>query len=202
MNIEYIGIEGAVLDNAFTGSETLVNLLNKRLKDDNFLNEFVNPGFVDGKYFYRTFDLLEGEVDYKVGVESLHESGLVIRLTCMIDAGINKYNTASSGLLILKDLEVPKFIITGIDAHQNSDLASDDDVVWTIVNKDKTEKLINDLGKRIDETYLVGVKPKDTFLTKAHNHKKTMEVKNELFERLGSFMDYVDSFGYSEEIKM
>ena len=202
MNIQYIGVEGATLDNAFTGSDTLVNLLNKRLKDEVFFNELGNPAYLNNKNFYRTFDLIEGEIDYKVEIESIHEKGMVIELICAVDAGMNKYNTATSGLLILKDDDVPKFIITGIDARENKEMAKKEDIIWTKVNEEITKELISDLGKRIDEPYLVGEKPKDTLLTKNHNQKKMMEVKNKLYERLGYFTDYVNSFETEQEITM
>lgn len=202
MNIQYIGVEGAKLDNAFNGSNTLINLLNKRLKDEVFFNELGNPAYLNNKNFYRTFDLIEGETDYKVEIESIHEKGMVIELICAVDAGMNKYNTATSGLLILKDDDVPKFIITGIDARENKEMAKKEDIIWTKVNEEITKELIGDLGKRIDEPYLVGEKPKDTLLTKNHNQKKMMEVKNKLYERLGYFTDYVNSFETEQEITM
>ena len=49
MNIQYIGGEGAKLDNAFNGSETLVNFLNKRLKDEVFFNELGNTAYLNNK---------------------------------------------------------------------------------------------------------------------------------------------------------
>ena len=202
MNIQYIGVEGAKLDNAFNGSDTLINLLNKRLKDEVFFNELGSPAYLNNKNFYRTFDLIEGETDYKVEIESIHEKGMVIELICAVDAGMNKYNTATSGLLILKDDDVPKFIITGIDARENKEMAKKEDIIWTKVNEEITKELISDLGKRIDEPYLVGEKPKDTLLTKNHNQKKMMEVKNKLYERLGYFTDYVNSFETEQEITM
>ena len=202
MNIQYIGMEGAKLDNAFNGSDTLINLLNKRLKDEVFFNELGNPAYLNNKNFYRTFDLIEGETDYKVEIESIHEKGMVIELICAVDAGMNKYNTATSGLLILKDDDVPKFIITGIDARENKEMAKKEDIIWTKVNEEITKELISDLLKRIDEPYLVGEKPKDTLLTKNHNQKKMMEVKNKLYERLGYFTDYVNSFETEQEITM
>ena len=202
MNIQYIGVEGAKLDNAFNGSNTLINLLNKRLKDEVFFNELGNPAYLNNKNFYRTFDLIEGETDYKVEIESIHEKGMVIELICAVDAGMNKYNTATSGLLILKDDDVPKFIITGIDARENKEMAKKEDIIWIKVNEEITKELISDLGKRIDEPYLVGENPKDTLLTKNHNQKKMMEVKNKLYERLGYFTDYVNSFETEQEITM
>lgn len=202
MNIQYIGIEGAKLDNAFNGSDTLVNLLNKRLRDEVFFNELGNPAYLNNKNFYRTFDLVEGETDYKVEIKSIHEKGMAISLTCAVDTGINKYNTATSGLLILKDGDAPKFIITGIDARENKEISKKEDIIWTKVNEEITKELISELGKRIDEPYLVGEKPKDTLLTKKHNQKKMIEAKNKLYERLGYFTDYVNSFGEEQEMSM
>ena len=144
MNIQYIGIEGAKLDNAFNGSDTLVNLLNKRLRDEVFFNELGNPAYLNNKNFYRTFDLVEGETDYKVEIKSVHEKGMAISLTCAVDAGINKYNTATYGLLILKDGEAPKFIITGIDARENKEISKKEDIIWTKVNEERTKELISE----------------------------------------------------------
>ena len=202
MNIQYIGVEGAKLDNAFNGSNTLINLLNKRLKDEVFFNELGNTAYLNNKNFYRTFDLVEGETDYNVEIKSIHEKGITIGLMCAVDAGFNKYNVATSGLLILKDGDEPKFVITGIDARENKEIAKKEDIIWTKVNEEIAKQLVSDLGNRIDEPYLVGKKPKDTMLTKNHNQKKMMEVKNKLYERLGYFTDYVNSFSEEQGISM
>lgn len=191
MNVEYIGVDGAKIDSLFTDGEHLAKALNKKLNDEEFFNDFCNTGYVDGKYFYRKFNLFD-QSDYKVSLHSLHKNGIVIDFRCVRDTGYNKYNIATSGLLIIKDGLMPTFVVNGIDGQENRDI-SGKETVWFDVNQDAVKKLIGELGPRIDTPYLVGEKPKDNMITKNYNQKKHSELLNTLYVKLGYLNEYMNT---------
>lgn len=190
MNVGYIGVDGAKIDSLFTDGEYLAKALNEKLNDEEFFNDFCNTGYVDGKYFYRNFNLFD-QTDYKVGMHSLHKNGIVIDFRCVRDSGFNKGNIATSGLLIVKDGLMPTFVVTGIDGQENRDI-SGKETVWHDVNQDVVKKLVGELGPRIDTPYLVGEKPKDNIITKNHNQKKHTELLNTLYVKLGYLNEYMN----------
>ncbi len=194
MNVEYIGVEGAKLDNAFISCDNLVSEFNNRLHEEEFVNEFCAPLQREGSYFYRTSNLCE-QSEYKVEIMSVHENGIVVRIACLADLGTHKNNISTSALLIIRDNDVPKFIIDGVDSFVNKELSHDNDLVWSKVNQNVISEAMDSLGKRIDEPFYVGVRPKDTILTKGHNEKKRIEISTSILERLGEFSLYLDTIG-------
>ena len=198
MNVEYIGVDGAKLDDAFTSYNTLVNDFNNRLHNEEFVNEFITPIQREGEYFYRACNLCD-QVEYKVEIISVHEEGLLIRLACLSDLGVHKGNIPTSAALIVKDNDVPKFIVDGIDAFVNKDFAQENDLIWSKANENIVSEVVQSLGQRIDEPFYVGSRPKDTILTKSHNEKKIGVIKQSIMNRLGSLSLYLDTIGKDEE---
>lgn len=199
MNVEYIGVDGAKLDDAFTSYDTLVNDFNNRLHNEEFVTEFITPLQKERSFFYRTCNLCD-QIEYKVELVSVHENGLLIRLSCLSDLGVHKNNVATSAALVIKDNDVPKFIIDGIDSFMNREFANENDLIWSKTNEKIMLCVMETLGQRIDEPFYVGDRPKDTILTKIHNEKKRLIVKKSLLERLNSLSLYLDTIGKEDDM--
>lgn len=169
MNVEYIGYPDVTLDSHFYNGHELTSSLNEMFKTEGFVKDFTTLGYYDGSSYYRSFNL-DSNGDYQVSIVSVHENGVALQVKCIIDAGSAKYNTATSAMVIFKDGELPKFVIDGIDGRVNTNVDNPNNSFWISVNQEIVERLISELGKRVDGP-LVGTKPKDNILTRRLNQK-------------------------------
>lgn len=115
---------------------------------------------VDGAIIDRTFENpndLIAKVDEKSLVE-VYENGCVFRSKIVPDSGSGRYDTATSGLWIVKNDGEVTFVIDAIDGrYEDNRKLSDSKIgesIWYKVNLNKIEELISQLGPmvKIDTT--------------------------------------------------
>ena len=121
-------------------------------------------------------------VDYddgiKVQLKGVYDGGVVYEITCISDVASNRYNTITKGLLIVRNDEVIKFIINGVDNRVNHVNPSDK---WLAsCNEDEVTMELASIGKRVD-TPLVDTR--ENIFKRMHG-KKIRELTNEKVQLL------------------
>ena len=152
MNIEMINAENAEISDIFESYEELIGNVSKFIQSN--LDAFCTPI----NRTYRTFKLDAYPNDYiSVKIEGIYENGIVIRIVAHRDH--NTYYDAinTTGLLIIKENECPKFIIdaiSGLKKENEKFETNNEPTLFIKTNQNEIESEINKLGKRIDKKYV------------------------------------------------
>lgn len=174
MNLEFIGVNGAILNSHFENCEELIASFSGLNQSE--LEILCTPEYDEGEYHYAVIDL--GFTNHVIAkIEGVYEEGVAFRFTCYVDNAGAKYDSATSGLLILKNNIKPVFIIDMLDVRANVKSLGEykPNTYFICVNTDKVNHLLSNLGERIDMDNFIGKrKQKNIF------NKKNLENKIEL----------------------
>ena len=174
MNVEMIGIENAKISDVFENYEYLIDNVSK------FIQSNLDTFCTSINHSYQSFKLETYPNDYiSIEIQGIYENGIIIRIIAHRDH--NTYHDAicTSGLLIIKENEYPKFIIDSISSLEKENekfKVNNKSNIFIKINQNEVELEINKLGKRIDEKYVGKEKPN------VFNSVKRQQYKNNIMK--------------------
>ena len=180
MNIELINIKDANINDIFMNLEDLIKTVVKSINEN--LNSFCTPSKniteKNTNFTYKTLKINEYPNDY-IGAQiyGIYQKGIVIKIFAGSNPGIYKYDTITSGLLIINKNKQPIFVIEEIDGRkeQNRTITKvKEPTIFIKTNQNKIELEINDLGKRIDQKYVGSFKNNIYYNEMIHQQKMNM----------------------------
>ena len=116
--------------------------------------------------------------DLFITLFDVYEDGVVYDIVCPIDAAANKYNTATSALLIVRNDGTVKLILDGVDRRVNPH-APKSDRLWATINNEIIDKELSSLGTKLRES--VQSKMRGPF---KGTRRKFAEQKNEIIMKM------------------
>ena len=155
MNIEYIGVDGAIIDEHFKVPDEMIDRYVSMTKS--YLDYIIKP--TSCRFEHNYISLALGYSNYvSAEIQGVYENGVVFEFICHIDNAACKYDDATSAyLIVMDDGSKPIFIINGIDARCNDvSLGSERECFLIKTNKEYINLYFSKLGKRIDfDNFLV-----------------------------------------------
>ena len=112
----------------------------------------------------------------------VYEGGVIYDIVCPIDAAANKYNTATSALLIVRNDGTVKLILDGVDRRVNPE-APETTTFWAQINDEIIDKELSLLGPKLKES--AQSQMKGPFKKK---RREFAEKKNEIIMKMKSIL--------------
>lgn len=160
MNIELINEQDADINDVFEMPDTLIETVIENIKENlnSICNTNKNVTKKTNNFTYNSFKINDYPDDcISVQIHGIYQRGIIIRIIAASNPGFYKYDTITSGLLILNENKRPIFVIEELDGRIERNRLITKTKETTLIIKTNQQKIaleIKELGKRIDKKYV------------------------------------------------
>lgn len=192
MNIEYIGIDGAIIDEHFKVPDDMIDRYVSLSKS--YLDYIIKPTSCRFEHKYISLGL--GFSNFvSAEIQGVYENGVVFKFICHIDNAACKYDDATSAyLIVMDDGSKPIFIINGIDARCNVEsLGCERDCFLIKTNKEYVDLYFSKLGKRIDFDNFIVPESKKNISSRRRLQKKVELIQSKIKAKVCKAINKIES---------
>ena len=192
MNIEYIGIDGAIIDEHFKVPDDMIENYVSLMKT--YSDYIITPTSCRFEHKYISLGL--GFSNYvSAEIQGVYENGVVFKFICHIDNAACKYDDATSAyLIVMDDGSKPIFIINGIDARCNDkSLGCERDSFLIETNKEYVDLYFSILGKRIDFDNFIVPESKKNIISRRRLQKKVELIQSKIKAKVCKAINKIES---------
>lgn len=193
MNLEYIGVDGAIIDDHFIVPDEMIDKYVSSIR--RYFDHVTIPSAYHGYHYYNNLILNFGNY-ISAKIQGVYENGVVFEFVCHIDDAACKYDTATSAyLIVMDDGSKPVFIIDSIDARCNDKrLGYKREKYWLRTNKEYVDKYFSKLGERIDLDNFIGSRLKENIINRRRLQKKVELIQSKVRAKVCKSIDTIENF--------
>lgn len=192
MDIKYIGVEGATIDEHFKAPDEMIEKYVSMMRS---YYDYIMKS-TSCRYEHRYISLALGFSNYvSAEIQGVYENGVVFEFICHIDNAASRYDTATSAYLIVKDDgSKPIFIISGIDGRCNEEkLGYDRNNFLIKTNKEYIEEYFSKLGERIDLDIFIVSESEKNIIKRRRLQKKIELIQNKVKAKVCKAINTIES---------